>query len=421
MENKEFLKYANSFQAVAKLGLENMTALMQNLGNPQDELKFIHIAGTNGKGSVCAFLQCIFMAAGYKTGKYISPNLIDVCERISVDGENIKKDELEKIMETVKSAAEKTEKETGIYPTQFELWTAAAFLYFKNRKTDVVILETGLGGEKDATNIIKSNLCAVITKIAADHKDYLGSKTEDIAAAKSGIIKAGSFVVSAPQISDAEKVIKQKCQILDVPHTVAETCTNVAFDKEEFVEIFDYQNIKSIKMRLLGLHQTENAALAITAAKKLGIKDEHIKQGIFAAQNPARFEIVSKEPFIIFDGAHNPNGVSALCKALKRYFPDRKFNFITAAMADKDYEENFKILGESGFKNCPVKTLQVKNNSRSATGEVLADSLRVLGFFAEGCKDFEEAFEKINKSDITVIFGSLYLYKDFKEFWDKQN
>lgn len=420
MENKGFMKYANSFQAVARLGLENMTSLMNNLNNPQDGLKFIHVAGTNGKGSVCSFLQCIFSAAGYKTGKYISPNLVDVCERISINGADITSERLETLMKKVKEAAEKTEKETKVYPTQFELWTAAAFLYFSEEKTDVVVLETGLGGEKDATNIIKTNLCSVITKIAFDHKDYLGEDISKIAAAKAGIIKPGGFTVSANQTTEAERVIKEKCAEKNVAFFNAPKCENIRFDSDGFFEIFDCGETKDIKMRLLGLHQTENAALAVCAAKNLGIDDEYIKQGIFAAQNPARFEIISKNPLVIFDGAHNPNGTEALCAALKRYFPNRKFKFITAAMADKNYAESFEILKNNGFGTCKFKTLEVKNNPRSATAESLAESLETLGFFAECAADFEEAFADLKNNGSVVIFGSLYLYKDFKEYLEQK-
>lgn len=418
MEKKNFMDYANSFQAVARLGLENMTALMKNLGNPEEKLRFIHVAGTNGKGSVCAFLQCIFTAAGYKTGKYISPNLISVCERISLNGENISEEALSGIMETVKKAAEKTEKETGVYPTQFELWTAAAFLYFSSRSADLVILETGLGGEKDATNVVKNTVCSVITKIAADHTAYLGNTLSEIAAAKAGIIKKGGFTVSASQSPDAAEVIKKRCLELKNPLYIAAECENIKFDASRLCEVFDYKDLKRLEMRLLGVHQTENAALAIETAKALKINEHYIRQGIFAAQNPARFEIISKKPAVIFDGAHNPNGVAALCAALKRYFPGKRLRFITAAMADKDIGENIKILSENGFKSCPFFTLAVKNNPRSASAEALAAKFSGGGFSAVPCSGFEEIFKTVSDADITVIFGSLYLYKDFAEFWD---
>ena len=189
--SSDFKKFANSFQAVARLKLEGITCLMKHLGNPQDDLKFIHIAGTNGKGSVCNFLQNIFSDAGYRTGRYTSPNLISVCERISVDGELISQVDIDRIMKVVENAAKAVEVEIGDFPTQFEIWTAAAFCYFKEQKCDIVILETGLGGVRDATNVIKPPVAAVITTIDVDHVEYLGNSLTGIAEAKAGIIKNG--------------------------------------------------------------------------------------------------------------------------------------------------------------------------------------------------------------------------------------
>ena len=168
MKSEEFTKYANSFQAIAKPGLDNIRRLMQALGNPEKKLKFIHVAGTNGKGSVCAYLQSILTEAGFKTGKYISPNMISVCERISVDGKMITQSELDIILETVRKSALDVQAQSGICPTQFEIWTAAAFLYFLKKDCDIVILETGLGGRLDATNIIPAPLISIITHISAE-------------------------------------------------------------------------------------------------------------------------------------------------------------------------------------------------------------------------------------------------------------
>ena len=175
MDNN-FKKFANSFQAVARLRLEGISCLMKYLGNPQNNLKFIHIAGTNGKGSVCNFLQCIYTDAGYRTGRYTSPNLVSVCERISVDGVLISDEDINRILSTVEDAARKVETELGDLPTQFEIWTAAAFCYFKEQNCDMVILETGLGGTRDATNVIAAPVCSVITSIDIDHTEYLGDR-----------------------------------------------------------------------------------------------------------------------------------------------------------------------------------------------------------------------------------------------------
>ena len=189
--SKEFLNYANSFQAPARLRLESITYLLDALGNPHKKLRCVHIAGTNGKGSVCAFLSSMLTAAGYKTGKYISPNMVRVTERISIDGVDISEDELEILMDEVKTAAEKAKEHFGEYPTQFELWTAAAFLHFLRTGCDVCVIEVGMGGERDATNVIERPLLSVITSISYDHMGFLGSTLTEIARCKAGIIKKG--------------------------------------------------------------------------------------------------------------------------------------------------------------------------------------------------------------------------------------
>lgn len=411
----KFTEYANSFQTVARLELESIKKLVEFLGNPQDKLKFIHVAGTNGKGSVCSFLQNIFTSAGYRTGKYISPNLINVCERISVDGVEIEEDELDEIMEKVKIAAEKVEELYSDPPTQFELWTAAAFLYFAEKEVDFVILETGLGGERDATNVVKNTLCSVITKISFDHTSYLGNSIEEIAKAKAGIIKENSVTVYMPQNTGADDIIKNaakdKNNKLIIP---GKPCIKGVCD---CFEIFDYKNLKDIKCGISGTFQPENAALAIEAATALGIDDEYIKKGISLAKNPARFELVEENPTVIFDGAHNPDGVEALCKSLNKYFKNKKISFVTAVMADKDLESEMEILKKYGYdKNSQFYTVTVKNNPRTQDKEKLSQMYKEEGFLAEPCENIKSAVEKAKISgDMVVIFGSLYLYKDFSE------
>ncbi len=411
----KFTEYANSFQAVARLELEGIKKLVEFLGNPQDKLKFIHVAGTNGKGSVCSFLQNIFTCAGYKTGKYISPNLISVCERISVDGEDITEAELDEVMEEVKCASEKVEKLYSAPPTQFELWTAAAFLYFVKKKVDIVILETGLGGERDATNVVKNTICSVITKISFDHISYLGNSLKDIAKAKAGIIKENSNTVYLPQGSEADDVIIKACKErkngFHIPQKPIIKGRDLCF------EVFDYKNIKDIKCGISGSYQPENAALAIETALIMGIDEKYINEGIEKAKNPARFEIVAENPVVVFDGAHNPDGVEALCESLKRYFDEQKINFVTAVMSDKDLESETAILKEYGFdKKSKIYTTIVKNNPRALDEVALCEIYKKHGFSAESCDNVKIAIEKAKENcDMVVIFGSLYLYKDFSE------
>ncbi len=404
-----FLKFANSFQAVAKLRLESITALLGILGNPQNNLKFIHIAGTNGKGSVCAFLQNILTLSGLKVGKYTSPNMISVCERINISGQNISEDEMESLMEKVRSAAEEVKAKLGELPTPFEIWTAAAFCYFYEKKCDIVVLETGLGGERDATNVIPAPEIAVITRIALDHTEYLGETIEEIASAKAGIIKTGTKVITLPQISEAAKVIEDVCLEKGCPLIITKEATPLGFDR--IYERFNYREISNIISGLGGFSQIENACLAIETALSLNIPENIIREGIKKAIHAGRLEIVSENPLMIFDGAHNINGLEALMKSLKRYFPNQNPTFVMAVMADKNYREMLEIIKENGYNN--IRTVSVLANPRAETAQNLANAANELGLCATPFKSINSALE--NPSDLTVICGSLYLYKDYIE------
>lgn len=418
MKNSEFSKYANSFQAVAKLGLENIEKLLFYLENPQNHLKFIHIAGTNGKGSTAAFLQCILTESGLKTGKYISPNMISVCERISVDGTDIDEEHLNFLLEKVRIASEKCKEESGVSVTQFEIWTAAAFLYFKDQSCNIVVLETGLGGRKDATNIIPPPLVSVITHIAMDHTEYLGDTIEKIAYEKAGVIKTPEkgkgFTVIANQSTEVLDVFKKvsiernnELIITDIPQPVS---------GDENGEIFNYRHINCIKTKMLGRHQLDNAAVAIDVALHLGIDEEFIKKGIEKAKNIGRFEIISKSPLIVFDGAHNPDGMTTLKDSLNRYFPDKSKSFIMATMADKDISASLRILND--VKNIKeIFSVTVRDNPRARKPEDFAEIIKNAGFKATPSLSITDALSKVD-TDMTVICGSLYLYKDF---YDEKN
>lgn len=416
-----FKTFANSFQAIARLRLESIRELLNHLGNPQNDLKFIHVAGTNGKGSVCSFLSCIFRSAGYTTGKYISPNLISVCERISINGDNIGEDELAALLRRVENASELAKKTLGEYPTQFEIWTAAAFCYFKEKKCDIVILETGLGGSRDATNIIPPPLASVICKISFDHTGYLGNTISEIASTKAGIIKSPSdgsegLTVSAPQPNDAMSVISDTCRLQNNRLSIADTPTIEHF--EGFNEIFSYKHLKNIKCGITGFYQPENAALAIETALCLGVDDEHIIQGIAEARNPARFEIISDEPLVIYDGAHNPDGISALILSLKRYIPVwHGAVFINAFMEDKDICSVYDKIKVSGLsESSEFFTVGVKNNPRSASPETVCRIAAECGISATAFQDIKDAYSAaLNLNKPVILCGSLYLYKDFAE------
>ena len=415
MKSEEFTKYANSFQSIAKPGLDNIRRLMHALGNPEKKLKFIHVAGTNGKGSVCAYLQSILTEAGFKTGKYISPNMISVCERISVDGEMITQSELDSILETVRKSALDVQAQSGICPTQFEIWTAAAFLYFLKKDCDIVILETGLGGRLDATNIIPAPLISIITHIAMDHMQYLGNTLCEIAAEKAGIIKdnPNGCTISAAQSKDVIDVLEKAAFRMHNKFTVTQKAVSEGFDSE--CEVFSYRHLKNLRSSMLGLHQLDNAAAAIDAALFLNIDECAIRSGVKKARNIGRFEIVSKAPLTVFDGAHNPDGMNTLKNALLRYFPDKSKSFIMASMADKDISASLEIIKSmSDFDKCEFFTVSVNDNPRSMSAADLSALMQKHGISAAPEPDIKSALSAVSK-DMTVICGSLYIYKDYSE------
>ncbi len=413
-----FTKYANSFQAVTIPGLERIGALCEKFENPQENLKFIHIAGTNGKGSVSANLACILEDSGYKVGKYISPNLIKVNERISINGTDISDADLNALLLEIEPRAKEVEKELGLAPTQFEIWTALAFIYFKRKACDYVVLEVGLGGEFDATNIITKNEIAIITRLGLDHMQYLGNTIADVARAKSGIMKHLSgtgAVVTVNQGEEAMSVINERAASLglcvDIPNAIHEE-TNGIF------ESFSLGKIKGIKCGIAGYHQIENASLAALAAIKLGVCEAAIKSGISRAKNPARFELLCDEPPIIYDGGHNENGIEALNSSLERYFRGMPRTVVFACMSDKEIKDSLALLsvGSTEF----IFTT-VKDNPRAATAKELKARAEGYGYSGEAREDIGEAYELAkSRGKLTVICGSLYLYKDLNEYLNKK-
>lgn len=405
-DTKKFKSYANSFQTVINLGLERIRLLLELMGNPHKKMKYIHIAGTNAKGSVCAFLQASLTHSGLKTGKYTSPNLIKVNERISIDGNDISDSEMTALLSEIEEKAHEVKKSLGEYPSQFEIWTAMAFLYFKRKNCDIVILETGLGGRFDATNVIEENVMSIITKIALDHTEYLGNTVEKIAFEKCGIIKKNSIVVSTRQEKAAEEVIKRRAM---------EENNKLYFAKETksggFSDI--YEKYGDVFLSLGGLHQLENASIAVTALKALGINEKSIEYGLTHATHNARFELISKNPPVIFDGGHNPDGIASLKSSLLRYYGSDKKIFVCAFMKDKDIKSSLELIKPLAEEICFTR---VKGNERSASEKQLfdiADSLNIKHSF------FENAGDAVNyslgKNRTVVICGSLYLYKDIKE------
>ena len=319
----------------SRLGLDRITELLDRMGRPQDRLKFVHVAGTNGKGSTCAYLASTLQACGYRTGLFTSPYVIEFAERIRVDGQNIPQDDLVAVTLFVREHAEAMAAETGEHPTEFELMTAVAFEHFARRRCDIVVCEVGLGGRLDSTNIIEDPQVCVITRLGLDHVDFLGDTLAKIAHEKAGIVKPGAPVVSWPQedpgaMAEIEATAQRCGSTLAVP---AIDSLHIESVVEGGVRSFAYDG-DAYTTKLLATYQPYNAALAIEAVKALrtrgwDIPQDKLREGIASASWPGRFEVVSAgKPPLVVDGGHNPQGASVLADSLRGKFAEVNFNWM---------------------------------------------------------------------------------------------
>lgn len=395
------------------LGLDNMKELLGRLGDPQNDLKFIHISGTNGKGSVLAYLSTVLSASGYRTGRYLSPTLFSYRERIQVDGERIEKEALARMMTRIRDAAEAMAKEGKGQPTVFEQETALSFLYFREKECDLVVLETGLGGTLDATNVITTGILEVIAPIGMDHIGVLGNTLEEIAENKAGIIKPHTCVVSAVQEPAAAAVITRVCreQRCSVTFVEAEALKNVCYGYEK--QIFSYKEWKNIEISLAGSYQVENAALALDAVEALcdlgyGLPEATVRTGFLETQWRGRFTVLGKDPVFILDGAHNPPAAKVLRESLELYFAGRNLYYIFGVFSDKDYRKVIEITAPLAKH---IVTVQTPGNSRALPAEELLKEVKKVQPDAQMADSISEAVEKClglaEKEDVIVAFGSL--------------
>ena len=415
MNYSETLNYIHSVSNFfCKPGLERIGELCEKIGNPQNKLKFIHVAGTNGKGSFCAMTASILKEAGYKTGLYTSPYILEFNERIAVNGESISNEELCEITAIVKTAADTMVDK----PTEFELITAVAFLYFYSVKCDVVVLECGLGGRYDATNIIEQALVSVITGISIDHTSFLGNSVEEIAGEKAGIIKNNGICLWCSNDEKAEKVIvkeaeRKNARIIKVDKSDLKVKT---FSLSHTT--FDYHCLTDVQIPLLGSFQPSNAANVISVVsvlRELGfeISDVDIKSGLLKTEWKARFEIISRKPLIIADGGHNPEGICAAVDSIKLYFGDKRVDVVTGVMKDKDYNmiaDKISTVAENVFCITP-------DNPRALNATEYAALFANKGINAFSFDDIDSAVKSAVKHSIenntaVVCLGSLYMYKD---------
>ncbi|XOQ48823.1 MAG: Folylpolyglutamate synthase [Eubacteriales bacterium] len=397
----------------SKPGLERIQKLLQMMGNPQDSLKYVHVAGTNGKGSTCALIASVLKKARYKTGLFISPYVTDFCERMQINGEKISHEELAEMVEKVFPLVEKMN-QSGEIITEFELVTALAFAWFAQKKCDIVVLEVGLGGRLDSTNVIQTPLVSVITSVSLDHTKVLGDTLAQIAYEKSGIIKDGGVTVCYPE---------QKPEVLEILQKAADERNNrfVLADTKSVVPLSMNLNGTGllygellVHLPFLGEHQIKNAVTALAALEVLKEKGFHISEhsfesGFSSASFPARMEVLSMNPTVILDGAHNPDGIAALAATVRKYLPDKKITAIVGMLADKDVKASVENLAGL-FSN--VITLAPKS-PRAMSAEDLAEHFRLVGTPVESMENSGEALKKalsvVGKEGALLICGSLYL------------
>ena len=440
-EAREYLKNVNKLGSI--LGLNTIKELLKRLGNPQNELKVVHIAGTNGKGSIMTFVQNILMESGYKVGRYCSPAVFNEREIIRINDEYISEEQSADLLTRIKEKCDSMYSEGLPHPTSFEIETAEALMFFKEQNCDIALIECGMGGETDATNVFEKVLCSVIATISLDHTQFLGSTIEEITKVKSGIIKENCPVVMSKQIVEAESVIKKVCKQnnskLIIPNE--QDFENVEIDGLTTKVTYKASNNKEyiLNLQALGTYQIKNAKTAVEVAlvldkaltEKTNICDEsdknngtgmknninnsgntiekNIKKGIEKTVWPGRMEVISKEPLIIIDGAHNPGAVLELRKTLDLYFTNKRITFIMGVLSDKDFSKEAEIIADRAERIITI----TPNNSRGLDGHKLAETLVKYNHNVQVADSLKQAAEesidtiKENRADMILAFGSL--------------
>lgn len=419
-EARVYLDQVSKYGSV--LGLDNMRELLDRLGNPQKDLKFIHISGTNGKGSVLAYLSTVLSGAGYRTGRYLSPTLFSYREKIQVDGEKINKESLAAHVTAIAEASRDMQEKNAGTPTIFEVETVLAFLYFKEMKCDIVVLETGMGGALDATNIIDTTVLAVIASISMDHMEFLGDTLAKIAEQKAGIIKPDISVVSACQEPEAAQVIRNTCrrQRCSLQTVEPEALTQICYGYER--QSFSYKSWKNMEISLAGSYQVINAALALEAVealRRLGyiLPEEQVREGFARTEWRGRFTVIGRDPLIVMDGAHNPAAARTLRDSLQLYFPGKTLYYIFGMFRDKDYDGVIALTAPLAKH---IITVAAPENPRALPAEALAKAVAKVNPSVEAADSIAQAvrnsLDYAADGDVIVIFGSLsYLGEAEKE------
>lgn len=422
LEAQNYLEKVRSQKGIV-LGLDTMRHLMAKLNNPQDKVKFIQVAGTNGKGSTAAYLTSILSEAGIKVGRYTSPAVFSSTEQYFACGSCISENEYAKGVTAVAEAAASLDGET---PTAFEQETALAFWYFAKKGCELAILEAGLGGDMDATNIVTTTVCSIITSISMDHCRILGNKISEIAAHKAGIIKPGAPVICIEHKEDAMEPIRAAAKAADTPlyEVHRDEVRQIFSDKRESIVFF--REFENLHLKMLGSCQPENAALAVQAASVLSrsypIEKKHIYDGIEKTRWGGRFELHSGSPEIILDGAHNPDGIRRLRESVNQMFGAVPICYVCGVLADKDYEKEIEILfgrASNVFTVTPPSPRAMKSTDLKAAIKKRFSQLKVTSFDSED--GIEKAMEAAtSQENPVVVCGTLTILARVKE-WMKRN
>ena len=421
MTYEEALSYIHSIcWKGSKLGLDRTRELLGKLDDPQKELKFIHIAGTNGKGSTAAMLSSILEEAGYRVGLYTSPFINRFNERMQVNHQPIPDEELAALTEYVRPHADAM----ADSPTEFELITALAMVWFARQKCDIVVLEVGMGGELDSTNIIDVPEAAVIAAMGLDHVKELGPTMADIARAKAGIIKEGGRVVSYGGNPEADEVIAAVCRARNASLCQPDFSAIVPGDFGLEGQTFSYKGWRGLRIPLVGAYQMNNAAVVLETVEVLrqrgwSVSDEAVRKGLADTRWPARFEVLRRDPVFIVDGGHNPHGIRATAESLRRLFPGRKITFVTGVMADKDVEHILGLIVPLADQFFTVRP----DNPRAMDAGELAARIEAMGAKATACASVRDGVDRAIQAEgphgVACALGSLYMSGEVRSCFGK--
>lgn len=402
-------------------GLSRIDALLNKLGHPESAVKYIHITGTNGKGSTCAMTASVLQAAGYRTGLYTSPYIRRFNERMQINGVPIPDDDLCALVEEIQPLADSM----ADHPTEFELVTAIGLTWFARHHCDVVVCEVGMGGEFDATNIIPAPEVAALTNIGLDHTAFLGSTVEAIAATKSGIIKPGCHVVLYPCPPSVEQVVAARCRAAGAPLTVTDFNALHPISHSLGGQTFDWPGLPGLRLPLLGQHQLHNAAVALTILDVLRrrgwhIPDNAIRAGLDAVKWPGRFQVVRRDPIVILDGGHNPQCMEALTQNVSDYLSGYPLTVLTGVLGDKDYAHMYGRLAAQAARFVTV----TPRNPRALPAAQLTEMLSALGKPVTACNTIAQGVDAalaLTLPDGAVLCcGSLYLLGDVLDELDRR-